>query len=133
MDVNQGEADVDPVGRAIAYVCGQLDDIRQQLDEAGDTGPLDGLLAALRAGGEVDSLIHALHGALQRSGDALGVYGNVRRAAVPRTLGDFSRIRPRDTVYLCPDRRCARYVLSPRAEAPPVCDIGGSPMLSERL
>ncbi|MGN9845171.1 hypothetical protein ACTMTI_44320 [Nonomuraea sp. H19] len=132
MDENQGAAGADPVGEAIEYVCQHLADIRWQLEQAGDTGPLDRLLAALRADAEVDGLIRALHEALQAGGDALGVYGNVR-SAIPKALGDFGLARPKRALYLCPGRRCARYAWFDPAASPPVCGIDGEPMLQERL
>jgi hypothetical protein len=122
----------DPVGDATAYVCGHLDDIRWQLERSGDSNILDDLLAALHDGGDVAAGLDALHDALQRGGDALGVYGNAR-SALPRSLGDFAAGRPAETVYLCPGRRCARYRWPEPGAGPPQCAVDGAPMVAERL
>ncbi|MBE3012981.1 hypothetical protein IL992_27915 [Microbispora sp. NEAU-D428] len=120
----------DRTAAAIGYVCGHLADIREHLEALGDTGPLDRLLAAVRSGEEVAGPLDRLHGALVAGGDVLGVYGNagrgLRALAVEPDPGEF--------VYLCPQRRCARYRWpSPGSGAAPSCEIGGTPMTRERL
>ncbi|MFB4273163.1 hypothetical protein [Nonomuraea sp. GTA35] len=132
MEENQAAAGADPLSEAIEYVCEHLADIRWQLEQAGDTGPLDRLLAAVRADAEVNDLIRTLHDALQSGGDALGVYGHVR-SALPKALSDFGLARPKHTLYLCPGRRCTRYAWFDPAASPPVCAIDSAPMVPERL
>jgi hypothetical protein len=127
------------VADAVARVCTDEPDIRACLERAGDTSPLDRVIAAVRDGGEVRDLLDALHAALQRGGDALGVYGPNRsgagyRAARPVGLGDP---RPVEVVFLCPRGTCSRrWRPDPAAppSTPPTCRLhDGEPLCWKRL
>lgn len=126
---DMSDGPVDRVGDGTAYVCEHLADIRAQLERSGNADPLELLLSAARADRDVAGALDALHHALQAAGDALGVYGNLR-SGIPRTLGDFGTARPREPLYLCPRRRCARYRWPDHeSTAPPTCGIDGEPMV----
>jgi hypothetical protein len=122
----------DAVGRnGLAYVCGQLDQIRADLrgDGTGDVSPLQRLLDAVRDGQDIADPLDALHAVLQESGDALGVYGHGARGLRPAGVEDG----PLEIAYLCPVGRCSgrRW---PEVTAFPVrCDITGKDLRRERL
>jgi hypothetical protein len=119
------------VSAAIAYVCGNLPEIRSQLDHLGDSAPLDQLLAAIRDGDDVVQPLDDLHEALLAGGDVLGVYGDSTRSA---RLAGITAAAPLETLYVCPHRRCSRYHWpEPGAPATPACEIDETPMLLERL
>lgn len=123
---------------AVARVCAEEPQIRACLERAGDTSPLDRLIAAVHEGGEVSARLDELHAALQRCGDALGVFGPSRRgggfrSARPVGMGDP---RPVEVVFLCPRGTCSRYWRPNPAEPPstaPTCQIHGEPLRWERL
>jgi hypothetical protein len=118
------------ISTAVAYVCENLPDLRDQLDHLGDRAPLDRLLTAIRDGRDVTRPLDDLHEALLAGGDVLGVYGASARSA---RLAGITAAAPPETLYLCPHRRCARYRW-PEAGAPaPTCAIDDSPMPLERL
>ncbi|MBE1582331.1 hypothetical protein ACFPOI_31335 [Nonomuraea angiospora] len=119
------------VSAAIAYVCGNLPDLRAQLDHLGDRAPLDRLLAAIRDGSDVTRPLDDLHEALLAGGDVLGVYGGSARSV---RLAGITAAAPPETLYTCPHRRCARYQWpEPGASAAPTCEIDETSMLLERL
>lgn len=123
----------DRTAAAVGYVCGHIADIRDHLEQLGDTGPLDRLLAAARAGDELTGTLDDLHETLLAGGDVLGVYGNAARSGGPRPTGIADPV-PAETVFLCPHRRCSRYRWpSPGGGAAPACDIDGTAMVPERL
>lgn len=126
------------VADAVARVCADVPGIRASLERAGDTSPLDQFIAAVRDGGEVAERLGELHGALQRCGDALGVFGPTRRgrdfrSARPVGMGDP---RPVEVVFLCPRGSCSR-AWRPNPAAPPssspTCLLHGEPLRWERL
>jgi hypothetical protein len=123
----------DPAADAVGYVCDHLADIRDHLEHLGDTGPLDRLLAAIRAGDDLTGPLDRLHELLVAEGDVLGVYGSTGRSGSPRPAGIPDPV-PAEAVFLCPRRRCSRYRWPlPGQDAAPSCDIDGTPMLPERL
>jgi len=63
------------VRAAVARVCSEEPQMRASLERAGDASPLDRLIAAVRDGAELSELLNELHAALQRCGDAVGVFG----------------------------------------------------------
>ena len=124
---------------AVARVCAEEPQIRARLERAGDTSPLDRLIAAVRDGGEVPERLDELHTALQRCGDALGVFGPTRRSGggfrSARPVG-MGNLRPVEVVFLCPRGTCSRTwrpdpVASP--SAPPPCQVHGEALRWERL
>lgn len=126
------------VADAVAQVCADVPGIRARLERAGDTAPLDRLIATVRDGGEVAERLGELHGALQRCGDALGVFGSTRRgggfrSARPVGMGDP---RPVEVVFLCPRGTCSRaWRPDPAAppSTPPTCLLHSEPLRWERL
>jgi len=123
----------DRTAAAIGYVCGHLADIRDHLTELGDTGPLDRLLAAVAAGDDPAGPLDVLHETLLADGDVLGVYGSTGRSGGLQAAG-IADHGPAEVVFLCPYRRCTRYRWpEPGSDAVPTCDIGGAPMVRERL
>lgn len=123
---------------AVARVCVDAPGIRARLEHAGDTSPLDRLIAAVRDRGEVSERLDELHTALQRCGDALGVFGPTRRgrdfrSVHPVGLGDP---RPVEVVFLCPRGSCSRAWRPDPAAPPsssPTCLLHGEPLRWERL
>lgn len=128
------------VADAVARVCADVPTIRARLERAGDTSPLDRLIAAMRDGGEVAERLGELHTALQRCGDALGVFGSTRRGGgyggtLPGGMGDPN---PVEVVFLCPRGSCSRGwrpdpATSPSPSTPPTCQLHGEPLRWERL
>jgi hypothetical protein len=113
---------------AIGRVCAEKDDMRALLTRTGEVEPLDQFIEAVRASADVADSAVALHEALQRAGDAVGVLGGTR-TAVPWAMGDA---RPVDVVLLCPRRRCARAE-TPDAGTALHCVIHDEPLRSERI
>lgn len=131
------------VADAVARVCADVPGIRARLERTGDTSTLDRVIAAVRDGGEVAERLDELHAALQRCGDALGVFGTTRRGgstrgARPVGLGDP---RPVEVVLLCPRGNCSRAwrpdhpaidtAIPPSTR--PECRLHGEPLRWERL
>ncbi len=131
-------AEPSEVANAVARVCAQEPHIRARLDRAGDTTPLDRLITAVRDGDPVTERLDELHAALQRCGDALGVYEPTRRggyrSAVPVGMGDPC---PVEVVFLCPHGTCSRTWRpdpSTPSSAPPTCRMhDGEPLRWTRL
>ncbi|MET8114444.1 hypothetical protein ACWG5P_21960 [Streptomyces prasinus] len=124
---------------ALAYVCAHLPELRVELREGyeGSEAPLTRVVAAAREGGDVGRALEGLHAAIQRDGDALGLFGYVDEAFTrgPVAAGT-SRVpvgTPADTVYVCPDGRCTRYWLPQGTDSVPGCVIGERPLRRERL
>jgi hypothetical protein len=113
---------------AIARVCAEEPDIRAFLGRRGDTATLDRFLAAVRGGEDLTTPINALHAALQRSGDALGLLGSAR-TVTPWGMG---QARPVDVVLLCPRRRCSRTQV-PAPDKPAQCGLFDEPLRVERI
>ncbi|MGI9003117.1 MAG: hypothetical protein ACR2GH_15910 [Pseudonocardia sp.] len=115
------------VADAVARVCTEEPGIRARLDRAGDTGPLDRLIAAVRDGDLVSERLDELHAALQQCGDALGVYGATRRggyrSAVPVGMGNPRAV---EVLFLCPRGTCSRTWRpdpSTPSSTPPTCQL----------
>jgi hypothetical protein len=129
----------DPVADGIAYVCGNLADIRTRLERDGDPLVLDQLLAALRSGQDPSEPVDDLNTALQAAGYALGVYGSTRGGSTRGDAGPgtsphgIGPPRPAEVVYLCPGRLCSRYWLPDPSAAVPRCTLEGEPLRAERL
>lgn len=112
----------------LAYVCGHLDEIRASL-QPDDSPLLRLLLDEVRDGREIADLLDALHLALQRGGDALGVYGHGVRGLSPAGIED----RPLEVVYLCPVGRCSGRRWADVAASSLRCTISGRDLIRERL
>lgn len=118
--------------RAVYYVCDHLADLRAQLERGNGTEPLDRLLAAIRAGGELPVLLDELHTAIQAGGDALGIYGQTRSAG-PRPAG-IGRSRAAQVVFLCPVDQCSRtWWPDDSTTERPACQIHDQPLRWEFL
>jgi hypothetical protein len=118
--------------RAVYYVCDHLADLRGQLERGDGTEPLDRLLAAIRAGGELTGLLDELHAAVQAGGDALGIYGQTRSVG-PRPAG-IGRSRAAQVVFLCPVDQCSRtWWPDDSATERPACQIHDQPLRWEFL
>jgi hypothetical protein len=115
----------------LANVCGQLDELRQLLNDDGsdEASPLSRLLAAVRAGkpGQVIAeLLDDLNEAVQDAGDMAGVFGfDVSR-------GDDAGLDALEIVFRCPLARCAGRA---DADRQPFCALSPArlPLLRERL
>ncbi|MFD2415704.1 hypothetical protein [Amycolatopsis pigmentata] len=116
------------IADAVAYVCEHVDSLRTTLTSGPADGPrrLDELLTALRDEADPADHLEAVHRALRRARDALGVFGRNRDAPMA-TLAGVERDRPHEPVLLCPraSRPCARFAWPGRGEAP-VCVVTGA-------
>jgi hypothetical protein len=123
------------VRQGLAYVCAHFDEISVALAEEGPDGDglhaLERLRSALRASGEFSDPLADLHLALQRAGDALGVYGHIRGVR-SWPLAGFDQSEPFEIVYRCPIGRCPRVVLGP-AVTLPRCEVARRALSRERL
>ncbi|KAA9158557.1 hypothetical protein FPZ12_022205 [Amycolatopsis acidicola] len=123
-----GNRSGEEIAEAVAYVCEHGDSLRATLAGGPAEGlrQLDELLAALRAGADPAEHLEAVHRALRRAQDALGVFGRTRDASMI-TLAGIERDRPHEPVLLCPraSHPCARFAWPGRGE-PPVCEVTGA-------
>ncbi len=132
-----------PAAAVLAWVCAEEPGIRASLERAGDTSPLDRLLAAARGGSEMSDLLDELHAALQRCGDAPGGFGPIRRGTDDRGYGEsgfrpvgLGSPRPVEVAFHCPRGTCSRdWQPDPAAPAssPPICPVYGEVMRWTRL
>ena len=132
------------VRAAVARVCSEEPQMRASLERAGDTSPLDRLIAAARDGAELSELLNDLHAALQRCGDAVGVFGP--RAGLrewdlrhrdsglrPVGVGVSSAV---EVAFHCPRGTCSRdWQPDPAhpSSTPPTCPVYGKPLRWTRL
>ncbi|MGW1761540.1 hypothetical protein [Streptomyces mirabilis] len=114
----------------VAYVCGQLERIRADLEmhSAQGAAPVERLLAVLRAGEDPTALLDALHEALLAAGDAAGIHGRARGL---NPIGADPAV-PGKWVLLCPSGQCSRYCWPDGPDAPR-CRINDQPLRRERL
>ncbi|MBT3150004.1 hypothetical protein HTV45_03625 [Streptomyces sp. CHD11] len=105
----------------------------------GSDGPLEGLLAAVQADGQIADALEVLHAALRADGDALGLYGYADAGTGVRSLrpagisGTSSGSYGGETAYVCPADRCARYWWPDGPASVPHCAISGAALRRERL
>lgn len=123
---------------AVARACAGEPQYRARLERAGDTSPLDRLIAAVRDGGEVAERVDELNDALQRGGDALGLFGPTRRGGNFRGVrpDGMGAPRPVEVAFLCPRGTCSRdWQPDPTAppSAPPTCQVYREPLRWTRL
>ena len=135
------------VRAAVARVCAEEPQMRASLERGGDASPLDRLIAAVREGAELSELLDELHTALQRCGDAVGVFGPARHGAGfrewdlrhrdwglrPVGLGAPS---PVEVAFHCPRGTCSRdWQPDPSnpPSTPPTCPVYGEPLRWTRL
>jgi len=116
--------------------------MRASLERAGDTSPLDRLIAAARDGAELSELLDELRTALQRCGDAVGVF--VPRASEWNLRHRDSGLRPVgvgvpspvEVAFRCPQGTCSRdWQPDPAhpSSTPPTCPVYGKPLRWTRL
>lgn len=124
---------------AVARVCAEEPQFRARLERAGDTSPLDRLIAAVRdGGGEVAERVNELHAALRQGGDALGLFGPTRRGGSFRGVrpDGLGAPRPVEVAFLCPRGTCSRDwrpdPITPPS-APPICQVHAEPLRWTRL
>lgn len=123
------------VAEGVAYVCENVERIRATLQRGPEHGPqaLGELLAALRDAADPVGPLQAVHHALRRAGDALGILGRTRDASMV-TLAGIGAGRPREPVLLCPraSQPCARYAW-PEPGVTVVCHVTGVPLRGTTL
>jgi hypothetical protein len=114
--------DFDDSRAGLTYACANMADIRDALAQAREA---DALVEAVRSGGDVPAALTALHEAMLRAGDPLGVLGHDIRSgqAVPGLPA-----RRAEIVYLCPVTVCSRI-----AWAPGSCELSGEELRWKRL
>jgi hypothetical protein len=110
----------------LAYVCANLGDLRATLDEDGASA-LERLLAALRSGTAITPLLDELHLAVQRAGDALGIYGEQDRGL--EAVGTERM----EIVFRCPLEKCTGRPFDEVTEFPPLCSVNGAELIRDRL
>ncbi|MFJ8929938.1 hypothetical protein ACIRLA_25480 [Streptomyces sp. NPDC102364] len=128
-DVNDGEQ---RVADGLAYVCAHLDQLRADLQRDATVGdhPLQVLLVAVAAGGDVAGALDVLHAAVRAGGDVLGVYGHEGRALRPPGI----ETGPLEFFYPCPTGRCSGRCWPQPPGVPLRCAIsGGRDLLRERI
>ncbi|NUR57766.1 MAG: hypothetical protein HOV87_03545 [Catenulispora sp.] len=117
-------------GAALAYVCEHMDEVREDLAEAGQgsgsgaTVLLEELNVAFGAGQPVGAILDAIHTVLLDAGDVLGLYGRFdpdhRGQPSGLTVAGLS-VRPPEAdevVLLCPSERCTRSSWPMRGQVP---------------
>lgn len=128
--MERGNRSAEQVADAIAYVCENIGHIRATLNRGPAEGrrEFDELLAVLRDGSDPADLLEAVHRALRRAQDAVGVFGRTRDPSMVRLAG-IPHDRPREPVLLCPraDHPCARYAW-PSGGDTPVCAVTDAPL-----
>lgn len=126
--MGRGNRSTEEVADAIAYVCENIGHIRATVNRGPEDGrrELDELLAVLRDGSDPVDLLEAVHRALRRAQDAVGVFGRNRDAS---KLAGVQHDRPREPVLLCPraGHPCTRYAW-PGGDDTPVCTVTGTPL-----
>jgi hypothetical protein len=97
------------VADALARVCADQAEIREQLEETGEVAVLNQLVAAVQSAADPRAQLEELHLALQRAGDALGLYGPQRGTGLPgvRAAG-LGAARPVEVAFFCPRGDCTR-------------------------
>jgi hypothetical protein len=111
----------------LGHVCTRFEELREFLPEHGLA-----VLARLTSAADgpwVSELLDELDAILRQEGDVHGVYGGIGRSLTAHGLG----LVPSEVVYLCPSRRCARYLWCEDTTDVPVCALTGSELRRERL
>lgn len=113
----------------LAYVCANLGELRAILGDDGEdpASVLERLLAALRSGETVTQLLEEAHRAMQRAGDALGIYGQQDRGAA--AIGTERM----EIVFRCPLGKCTGRPFGDVASFPPLCSVNGTELVRDRL
>ncbi|WP_194819776.1 hypothetical protein [Nocardia sp. XZ_19_385] len=116
------------VSAGLAYACGSLDEIRRLLRDTGadPTTPLQQLLIRMRSRDTqaISSALDALHTALQRAGDARGIFGNLRGMT-------GAGLRPIEIVYRCPETMCTGRRDDEVGSQNPLCAITGCELIKD--
>ncbi|MEU2855649.1 hypothetical protein [Streptomyces syringium] len=123
-----GDAERQRHEAALAYVCSHLAEIRETLGELSKAllRRLERALEAVTAEQDLAEALDELHRALQRAGDAPGVYGY----RLPFNAAGLTSLQ---IVYRCPLQRCAGRSSADVTQFPPRCAISGRELLRERL
>ncbi len=132
------------VRAAVAWVCSEEPQMRASLERAGDTSPLDRLIAAAREEAKLSELLDELHTALQRCGDAVGCFGpraglrewdRQHRDSGLRPVG-VAVPSPVEVAFHCPQGTCSRDWQPDPAHppsTPPTCPVYDKPLRWSRL
>ncbi|MDA1359529.1 hypothetical protein O1R50_07845 [Glycomyces luteolus] len=124
-----GRRTADQIAEGIARVCEHIGQIRGTLERgpAGGLQDLGRLLAALSEGTDPSEPLEAVHRALRRAQDAVGVFGHTRDASMSYLAGiDYGAAG--EPVLLCPreDLPCARFAWPGTGSG--FCHIAGGPL-----
>jgi hypothetical protein len=116
----------------LAYVCANLTSIRGDLQRDGVDPALvlEPLLAAVRDGKPVTELLEAVHQAVQRAGDSLGIFGYYGvQYRGPGAVGT----EPMEIVFRCPLGKCMGRQFAEVTQISPHCSVSGAELVRERL
>jgi hypothetical protein len=129
----EAETDGIRIAAGLAYVCGHLAELRDDLHDDGSdaASPLRRLVTAMQSDPfdpvGVAGLVETLHIAVVRAtGDPWGIIGHANRHG---TVAGVAQI---EIVYRCPLGRCAGR-LRDEVTGPARCAISGRELLRERL
>ncbi|THV26459.1 hypothetical protein [Glycomyces paridis] len=124
-----GKRTAEQIAGGIARVCEHIGPIRETLERGPDGGPLDldRLLTALRAGADPAVQLEAVHRALRRAQDAVGVFGHTRDGSMLALAGIADG--GGEPVLLCPrdTAPCARFAW-PSRDMVQYCHVSGGPL-----
>ncbi|MFE3196319.1 hypothetical protein ACFXHA_45490 [Nocardia sp. NPDC059240] len=121
----------------LAYLCGNLAEIRQTLDDDGTnpSTPLERLRSAIHGqrDNEILPLLDTVHTALQFAGDALGVYGHHGyHSRGPTGLDVAGSGGPLEITYRCPIKRCSGRERNEVSESSPHCVLADRKLERDR-
>ncbi|GII88853.1 hypothetical protein Ssi03_68430 [Sphaerisporangium siamense] len=116
------------IADGLAWVCAELDSLNAVMPDK-KTSPLRHLLAAVRNGQDPADQLQALHIALRKAGDQLGVWGHLRTGP----LTGVDEQRPFEPVYLCPLGRCSGRQVDSATTFPLTCAITGRQLRRDQL
>ncbi|MFD3558191.1 hypothetical protein ACFWVU_00750 [Streptomyces sp. NPDC058686] len=123
------------IADGIAQFCENIERTRATLARAPADGTrlLDELLDALRNGTDPSEQLEAVHHALRRGQDAIGVFGRTRDISMATPPG-IPPARTDEPVLLCPraDNPCTRYGW-PTPGSTHVCHVTGTPLRRSTL
>ncbi|MGW0941372.1 hypothetical protein ACWD4O_02305 [Streptomyces sp. NPDC002623] len=117
---------------ALVYFFTHAEDLRARLREQESRDAVDGLLAAVRDGGDVEAPVGRLHRRILAEGDAKGLHGGTRGPGA--RLAGVPGAGREPGIYLCPHGRCLRYHWADDTpDAPPACELDGAPLRLKNL
>jgi hypothetical protein len=122
------------VADGLAYVCRHLDTLRTALRHGQhheeEPAALQQVLEAARTLADLTGPLQALHTALLKAGDTLGIWGAARREV---TLAGDDHGVPFEPVYRCPLGRCTGRHPDNTTIFPLICTITGRELHQETL